>query len=158
MRKYWAGGVVSHRGRFFEFNEIYATPAPSAPVPIYYGGTSNIALRRAATVCDGYVSPGHAIEDITPLMATLKRLRCEASRDHLPSETLVTIRPVEPAPDIDTLKRLQDLGVTSIFRPPFHAGGVDRGRTKSGLGRYSTIDEKKNVMEHYAETIIRKVG
>jgi hypothetical protein len=46
------------------------------------------------------------------------------------------------------------MGVTATFLPPFDAGGVDRDRT-AGLGRASSLDAKKRLMEHYAETILR---
>jgi hypothetical protein len=48
------------------------------------------------------------------------------------------------------------MGVTATFLPPFDAGGVDRGRT-AGLGRRSSLDEKKRMMERSAETILRKM-
>src|SRR5262249_35292837 len=112
MRKIWSGGVVSHEGRFFQFKEILMPPMPTKPVPIYYGGTSLPALKRAAAMCDGFIGPGNTMEQVTELMKELKRLRHEAGRDHLPFETLFTIRPLTPAPTLDDFKRLEDMGVT----------------------------------------------
>jgi probable F420-dependent oxidoreductase len=157
MRKLWAGGVVSHKGAFFDFEAIEMRPVPTAPVPFYCGGRSAAALRRAATLCDGYVGPGHSLDEIPHLLADLHRLRQEAGRDHLPFETIVPILPLDPDRGADAYKRLEDMGVTATFLPPFDAGGVDRGRTE-GLGRSSSLDEKKRVMERYAETILRQMG
>jgi probable F420-dependent oxidoreductase len=152
MRKVWRGGVVSHHGRFFDFTEIELAPVPTEPVPFYCGGKSPAALRRAATLCDGYIGVPGPVEEIPALLAELTRLRREAGRDHLPFETIIAIRPMIPPPDVDTLKRLEELGMTATFAAPFDAGGVDRGRTESA--RTSAIDAKKRVMEEYARTVI----
>lgn len=157
MRKCWQGGVISHHGRFFDFEQIHATPVPAKPVPLYYGGMSEAALRRAAYLCDGFIGVGHRLEEIPALMAELTRLRREAGREYLPFETMIALRPVDPLPSIEALKRLEDIGVTSIYSAPFFHGGLDRGRSKTGLGQYSTLEAKKRVMAHYAETIIHRM-
>jgi probable F420-dependent oxidoreductase len=157
MRKLWAGGVVSHHGQFFDFDEIEMRPVPTEPVPFYCGGVSPAALRRAAYLCDGFVGPGCGLNEAPALVADLNRLRQEAGRGHLPFETIVPILPIDTNRGADDYKRLEDMGVTATFLPPFDAGGIDRGRT-DGLGRRSSLDEKKRVMERYAEIIIRKMG
>jgi probable F420-dependent oxidoreductase len=158
MRKLWSGGSVSHQGRFFNFTDIQMAPVPTKPVPIYCGGKSPAALHRAATLCDGYIGPGHAAEEVPSLLAELKRLRREAGRDHLPFETIIPIQPMVPPPDVGTFKRLEELGMTATFNAPFDAGGIDRGRTTAVLGRTSTIDEKKRVMERYARDVIHNMS
>jgi probable F420-dependent oxidoreductase len=156
IRKVWCGGVVSHHGRFFNFTDIQMAPVPTEPVPFYCGGQSPAALRRAATLCEGYIGPGHTVEKVPGLMAELNRLRREAGRGRLPFETIIPVLPLE-AQNVDTYKRLEDTGVTATFAPPFDSAGVDRGRSKLGLGRYSTIEEKKRVMEEYARNVIQKM-
>ena len=156
MRKLWRGGIVSHHGRFFDFAEIEMAPVPTQPVPFYCGGTSPAALRRAATLCDGFIGPGHAIKDVPALVSELSRLRHEAQRDHLPFEIIVPLLPIDLSRGADDYKAMEDMGVTATFLPPFDAGGIDRGRT-GGLGRTSSIDDKKRIMERYAKNIIRKM-
>ncbi len=158
LQKLWRGGWVSHEGRFFSFPEVRMVPIPNQPVPIYCGGASPAALRRAATLCDGYISPGHTVEQVPELLAELRRLRAEAGRDQLPFETIVPIVPLAPRPDLDTFKRLEELGMTATFVAPFDAGGLDRRRTAVPLGRTSALDEKKRLMEEYARDIIHKMG
>jgi alkanesulfonate monooxygenase SsuD/methylene tetrahydromethanopterin reductase-like flavin-dependent oxidoreductase (luciferase family) len=128
---------------------------PTEPIPFYCGGKSPAAMRRTATLCQGYMGPGHSMNEIPGLLAELNRLRAEAGRENEPFETIVPVLP--PNPVIDTYKRLEDMGVTATFLPPFDVAGIDRGHT-SGLGRQSSIDAKKRQMEHYAETIIRRMG
>jgi probable F420-dependent oxidoreductase len=157
MRKLWQGGVVSHHGQFFDFTEIEMRPVPTEPVPFYCGGKSPAALRRAATLCEGYVGPGHSLNEVPGLIADLDRLRAEAGRSAEPFETIVPIVPIDLSRGADDYKRLEDMGATATFLPPFDAGGIDRNHT-AGLGRTSTIDEKKRMMERAAETIIGKMG
>jgi probable F420-dependent oxidoreductase len=156
MRKLWAGGVVSHKGRFFEFSQIEMAPVPTAPVPFYCGGVSPAALRRAATLCDGFVGPGHRVDEVPAVLAELDRLRREAGRDHLPFEKIFLLLPLSER-TLDGFRRLEDMGVTGTHMAPFDQSGVDRGQS-TGLGRRSSLDHKKRVMEQYAETIIRKLA
>ncbi len=57
-RKLWRGEAVSHQGRFLRFEDARQTPAPTTPggPPIWVGGRSDAARRRAALLGDGYVS------------------------------------------------------------------------------------------------------
>jgi probable F420-dependent oxidoreductase len=158
LRKIWSGGVVSHHGRFFDFDDIFMYPAPTQPIPLYYGGTSAAALRRAATLCDGFISPPSTLEEASGLMAEIRALRREAGREHAPFEAIVPIRTGQDLPDLDTIRRLEDGGVTSIVAPPFHQRGATGERSTSGLPLRSTIDEKRNVLARYAEEVIAKVA
>jgi len=58
LRKLWSGAFVEHHGRFYDFPRVRVLPAPGAPVPIYGGGLSEPALRRAARL-DGWLSDIH---------------------------------------------------------------------------------------------------
>jgi alkanesulfonate monooxygenase SsuD/methylene tetrahydromethanopterin reductase-like flavin-dependent oxidoreductase (luciferase family) len=44
----WASGKVSFAGRFVSFSDMHVSPRPVRPPPIWIGGTSEAALRRAA--------------------------------------------------------------------------------------------------------------
>jgi probable F420-dependent oxidoreductase len=58
LRKLWTGEKVSHRGRFYPFKDIQMLPKPVQPggPPIWCGGRSDAALRRAARQGDGWIS------------------------------------------------------------------------------------------------------
>ncbi|MBY0400783.1 TIGR03619 family F420-dependent LLM class oxidoreductase [Myxococcota bacterium] len=144
LHKLWKGGMVEHRGRFFDFPALQISPAPTKPVPIWMGGASEPALRRTATLCDGWLGAGNTPEEVPGLLAKLDRLRAEAGRSHLPFETVVGLK---TPPDVDTFKRLGDQGMTTGLNYPF----------KFALGDRSTLDQKKRLMEDFAEQIIRRV-
>lgn len=58
LRKLWTGEPVSHEGRFFSFPETQMLPKPARPggPPLWVGGRTEAAFRRAGALCDGYIS------------------------------------------------------------------------------------------------------
>jgi probable F420-dependent oxidoreductase len=58
LRKLWTGEPVSHEGRFFSFPETQMLPKPARPggPPLWVGGRTDAAFKRAGALCDGYVS------------------------------------------------------------------------------------------------------
>jgi len=55
------GGMVEFHGDFYDFDKLQMSPAPSKPVPFYVGGHTDVALKRAARVSDGWTS-SHSTE------------------------------------------------------------------------------------------------
>ena len=58
MRTIWRGGAVEHNGRHYRLPRLQMTPAPKATIPILIGGASARALKRAATLGDGWIGAG----------------------------------------------------------------------------------------------------
>lgn len=142
MRKLWAGGWAEHHGEFFDFDAIRVSPVPPAQVPILLGGTAPVALRRAASVGDGWIGAGNHPDEVPGVLAEFHRLREEAGRAAEPFYTLVGLS----APtDTDTLKRLGDLGMSATVSYPF----------RYSVGERSSLAQKRRVMEDYAENVIR---
>ncbi|HHX86347.1 MAG TPA: TIGR03619 family F420-dependent LLM class oxidoreductase [Actinomycetales bacterium] len=71
MRQALRGEWMEFHGEHFDFDELIFTPAPSEPVPFYVGGHTEIALKRAARVGQGWTSAMMAYDDI---VATVRRL------------------------------------------------------------------------------------
>ena len=58
MRKLWSGEPTSHEGKFYSFPEVHMQPSSfhaNGP-PIWCGGRSEAALKRAGRLADGYLS------------------------------------------------------------------------------------------------------
>ncbi|CAA0120084.1 putative protein [BD1-7 clade bacterium] len=77
LRKLFQGGWVSHDGPFYPFDTLEMTPVPEKPVPIWVGGMSDAALRRAALLGDGWVSDLQSSADILASIAKIQALREE---------------------------------------------------------------------------------
>jgi len=59
LRQLWSGAPVSHPGgRYSAFNAVAMEPSPRQPggPPIWFGGRSELALRRTGRLGDGYLA------------------------------------------------------------------------------------------------------
>ena len=77
MRLLWTGEMVEFHGRFYDFSENQMGPAPLTPIPIYIGGHSGPALRRAIRN-DGWIGVHHKFEETAALIAKLRELQSDA--------------------------------------------------------------------------------
>jgi probable F420-dependent oxidoreductase len=57
MRLAWAGGPFSYHGRFFDLDQVQLCAEPIR-VPVIMGGNTDVALRRAARLGDGWFASG----------------------------------------------------------------------------------------------------
>ena len=142
LRKLWAGGMVEHHGRHFDFPPLQISPAPPAAVPVFVGGGSPAALKRTAQLADGWIGAGNSPDEVPGILAELKRLRTGAGRAHLPFEAVIGLN---TPPDVDTFRRLADAGMDIGISYPF----------KYIVGERSNVDEKKRAMDAFADKIIR---
>ena len=110
MRKLWAGGYVAHEGEFFAFPELQLAPAPTQPVPIYIGGASNLALKRAARLGQGWIGAGNDLEEMPEILQKLNDYRAEFGRENEDFETVVAVHQLQK---VDEVKRLEEQGMTS---------------------------------------------
>ena len=56
-RLIWKEDNVSYKGKVFSFQNVTIEPKPVEPIPIFGGGSTRAAIRRAAEYCDGWI-PG----------------------------------------------------------------------------------------------------
>jgi len=54
-RKLWAGEKVSHKSEYFNFENVALKPTPGRPIPIFIGGSTPAACRRAVATGDGWM-------------------------------------------------------------------------------------------------------
>jgi probable F420-dependent oxidoreductase len=145
LRKVWTGEMTDHRGRIFDLEPLQMSPAPPAPVPIWIGGTSDAALRRAARLGDGWIGTGQHPDELPQLLGRLRAHREKAGRATAPFETIVPL--VVPS-DADLLRRLEvDHAVTGTTAWPF----------SYTIGPTSTIEQKRDAMRRIADELITKL-
>jgi probable F420-dependent oxidoreductase len=130
------GEVVEHHGEFYDFDPLEMLPAPSRPVPVWVGGMSDAALRRAARN-DGWISDIHTTEEIVGFRTRIDELRRELGRDHLPFAMVCSSL---EAVDYDGYRRLEEIGVTHLLTMPwvFYGGFTDDlGQRLEGTARFA---------------------
>ena len=150
LRKLWAGEMVEHRGRFYDFGPLQMSPAVEGEIPIVVGGLSEPALRRAARIGDGWISDIHSTDELRQIVAKLDAYRAEYGRRNLPFQIIAAANDVF---DIDGCRRLEDAGVTHLQMMPW--AYYDRSGRKVTEPR--PLDEKKEGLERFAEDVMRKM-
>lgn len=138
----WQGDFFEYHGEFFDFDRIAVSPKPSHPIPLYLGGAAPIALRRTARVADGWIGTGNTPEEVPGVLGELGRLRAEAGRTELPFDAVIGLF---AEPDVDLFRRMEDEGMTSGIHLPFWFA----------FDGPSTLEQKKRLMEDFAETVVR---
>jgi probable F420-dependent oxidoreductase len=145
MRALWSGEMVEHRGEHFDLGPMQMSPAPAAPVPVFVGGVSKVALRRAARLGEGWIGTGQSPDDVPGLLGQLHELRRAAGREADPFETIV---PLAVPPDVEQLRRLEgEHGMTSTTAWPF----------TYVLGPASSAEEKRVHMLRFGDEVIAKM-
>jgi probable F420-dependent oxidoreductase len=140
LRAVWRGGMVEYHGDAYDFGRVQMSPAPAAPIPIWVGGASAPALRRAARN-DGWIGAGDDPGQVPGVMDRLRTLRAEAGLAGEPFEAIVAVT-APPSPDL--FHRLEDAGVTGVISyPPVFT-----------LGPGTSLDQKRAAFERYGDEII----
>ena len=143
MRKLWTGAYVEHRGRFYAFDRVRMLPAPGAPVPLYGGGLSEPALRRAARL-DGWISDIHTRAELVEIAAALRRHRADAG---LAERPFAIVAACADAFDADGIRRLGDAGITHYATAPWLFYG----------GRWDSLSDKVDGLRRFADDVIAKL-
>jgi len=144
MRKLWTGQMVEHRGEFYAFDRLEMSPAPTEPVPLYFGGVSEPALRRVARLGDGWISDIHTTLELRAICVKLQRYRAEAGRAGAP---LTVIAAANDAFGVDGYKRLEDAGVTHLITMPWFFYG----------GPTISLELKRESITRFADDVIAKM-
>lgn len=119
VRGLTAGGWFEHHGELIDIDRMKICPVPDVPIPILVGGHADRALRRAATLGDGWLHGGGDPADLPRLLDRLAELRREAGRADEPFEVHVISL---DAYSVAGVRRLEDMGVTDVvvgFRYPY---------------------------------------
>lgn len=82
MRRLWTEPLVTFRSRDHAVENAGLNPMPiQRPIPIWFGGAVEAALRRAARLGDGWMPAGRKPEDAKVLVDQLEKYLKEAGRD-----------------------------------------------------------------------------
>ncbi len=112
MRKVWAGEVVEHDSDFLNWHGFKSFPLPmQKPMPVIIGGAKGKIYQRIARHGDGWFAP---IPDPEELGTALKELKsvCKAEGRNYSDIEITTMW--APQAGLDSIKRLQDLGVARV--------------------------------------------
>jgi len=156
MKAFWTADVASYSGRFVSFEDVYTTPRPlqTPHPPIWVGGASDAALRRAVRLGNGW----HPIRiRVDWLRDTgLPRLRQIADAEKMPAPSLcprIRLR-LTPSPLADDrrvagegsldqvradLEALQSLGASYVLLDTYADDPEATRRPETGWEMLATV-------------------
>jgi len=77
LRRCWEEDPVSFDGRYYKLDRIRMQPKPAHRIPIWVGGTSEAAIRRACALGDGYQTIGKSPDEVAHIVERIRRDRPE---------------------------------------------------------------------------------
>lgn len=117
LQKLWTGEMVEHHGKYYDFPRIRMLPTPVAKVPIYVGGVSPAAFKRAARF-DGWEGAIYPWDEVEVKVMGARQARIDSGR---PLEGWrMVVGTTQPTPE--RLDQLRKWGVTDYLKPPWTDG------------------------------------
>lgn len=77
LPRLWTGEPIAHEGKHFRFARSQV-PTPPCSIPIYVGGNTDFALRRAARSADGWSGVGLPEDELKELLERFRTIAAEA--------------------------------------------------------------------------------
>jgi probable F420-dependent oxidoreductase len=142
-QRLWSEEVVEHHGEFFDFGPVMFEPKPThAPWPsLHIGGDGPAAIRRAATVGDGWIPMNHSPDEIPADARKIAQLRQDAGRTNPLEITL------GGGAELDDLRHRADQGVGRALVKPWRSSKD----ALEGMRRFA--DEVLPIISEYPVTL-----
>jgi probable F420-dependent oxidoreductase len=144
IRGLLTGEYYEFHGKHFDVPSIKMCPVPAKRVPILIGGHGDAALKRAATIGDGWMHGGGDLSELDGLLDKLAAARREAGTEKKPFEIHVISF---DGYTVDGVKKLEDRGITDVivgFRNPY-------------MGEDIPVQDKIDTLKAFADSVIAKV-
>jgi len=146
LRRLWTEPLVSFAGRFDRMDRANIIPRPKRPIPVYCGGFSEPAYKRAGALADGFIFAAGLAESALPGWSRVQQLLQQAGRsvEGFGAQCLVQDNRghglAVPAV-LDALRRWEDAGGT-------HAAIVTMGRG------FSTVEQHLHFLQEIRQRLL----
>ncbi|MCC7364219.1 MAG: LLM class flavin-dependent oxidoreductase [Dehalococcoidia bacterium] len=81
LRRLWADDDVTFAGRHYQLDAVTVYPKPLRDIPIFVGGRSEAALRRAGQLGDGYTGIWLSVERFLAARESIATVAADAGRE-----------------------------------------------------------------------------
>jgi probable F420-dependent oxidoreductase len=147
------GGMVEFHGKYIDFDRLIMAPVPNKRIPIYVGGATRPAMRRAARCGDGWLSVIHSMEEIEGLIGELNGFRREYGRENEPFDIILHCPDAESVGDI---RRLEDMGVTDLQVTPWSEKILAEQGVGAIMQQQPSLEVKQDAIKRYADEVISR--
>ena len=134
MKALWQPGWTDFDGEFYRTPRLEMTPTPPR-IPIYVGGLSDIALRRAARN-DGWIGDLIGMDQAIAGADRIRQLRADRG---LSMDDFTIITPLMDAFTVEHFARAGDAGITAVLTMPwvfFHGPTATLAQKIDGMSRF----------------------
>jgi probable F420-dependent oxidoreductase len=138
LRRLWSQPLVNFAGTFDRVDRAALNPRPRRSIPIWLSGFADVALRRAATLADGFIFADGAADAFDQASRLRQHLKDAARPVDGFGLHCNMIRAKSPQEVVDTASRWRDIGGT-------HASVVTMGHKFTGIDQH--IDHMKRVAD-----------
>ena len=147
IKELWQPGWTEFQGDFYNAPRLVMEPTPTAPVPIYVGGLSEIAFARAARH-DGWIGDMYKTDEAIGWAARLAEVRAEAGVQETAPGDFAVIVALTDAFLPEHFARAEEGGVTDCMTMPWmYYSGPD-----------ASLEEKIEGMTRFADDVIAPLG
>jgi alkanesulfonate monooxygenase SsuD/methylene tetrahydromethanopterin reductase-like flavin-dependent oxidoreductase (luciferase family) len=147
--------MVEFHGTYIDFDRLIMAPVPKKKIPIYVGGSTPPALKRAARYGDGWIGIVHTKDEIQGMITELNTLRREFGREREPFDIMLHC---PDATTVDDMRRLEDLGVTDLQVAPWTQPSILAELGVTSMRVQPPLAIKQEAIKRYADDIIAKVS
>jgi len=143
-RRLWAGESLSHASDYFGFKDVQIKPRPVSPIPVWIGGGTPAACRRAVQLGDGWMPARITLQTYRKRVEYLQEL-CEAKGRQMISTAVMPFTSVAENMDsalcgIDTGSLIDEVHNSSTWvKPP--SGGFSSMEDIRGVLLAGTPDD-----------------
>jgi probable F420-dependent oxidoreductase len=143
MKALWQPGWTEYDGDHYPTPKLVMEPTPTAPIPIYVGGLSEVALRRAAHH-DGWIGDLYTIEEASAHARRLGEIRQEIGA----TGDFRVITALTDAFLPEQFASAAEQGITDVWTMPWaYYHGLD-----------ATLEQKLDGIRRFADDVIRPLG
>lgn len=143
LRALWSGDWTSAGGDHVAFPELKIAPTPASRIPIYVGGDTPVALRRAARLGDGWIGTLYQPDEAE---AKVQELRGYLESEGRAGEDFEIILSLFARDDLHLFRRMAQLGVTGIIHAPWLLARPAAGQDPRAA--------RRDAIERFGETYI----
>ena len=136
LRKLWTEPLVDFVGHFDRIDRAALNPRPKRRIPIWLGGFADVALRRAASIADGFICADGAADAFAQIARLRELLEQEGRSGDGFGIQCNMLKAKTPEAVVETALRWRDAGGTHAA---FHTMGQGLDTTDKHLGYIENV-------------------
>ncbi len=118
IKRLWVEDAVTFHGREFTLDDVTVYPKPLRPIPVFVGGRSDAAVRRAGRFGDGYTGIWQSLDRLRQVQQLIAETSAKVGRE--PAEVEVGMQFWVAAAESRTVARsLVASSMEAVYRLPF---------------------------------------